>query len=377
MRQRPSWWSRSAATGLVVAALAALAIGTAPSVEEIARQAGVHPLTPPEISIVATGDILIHGSVADRARTGGGYDFRPMLRDAAPILSGADVAVCHLEVPLSSDNTRLRGYPSFNAPSEVGAALYEAGFDACTTASNHALDRGAAGIDATLDVLDEAAIAHAGTARVLEQRGPALIDVGGARVALLSYTYGTNGIPRPAPWMVDLIDPDLILADAARARAEGAGIVVVGLHWGAEYRSEPTPQQREIAQRLLGSPDIDLVWGHHAHVVQPVERIGGKFVVYGMGNFLSGQTDRLATQSGTIFRFDFERRGGSYRLGDVTYAPTWTEPRTYRVLLVSAALHDPSVPAWRHPALQASWRDTVRAVSSLGAGEAGVSPKLG
>lgn len=343
----------------------ALAIGTGPSVFSPASEGAPKPPAR-RITIAATGDVLIHGRVAQRARTATGYDFRPMLSPSASRLRAADLAVCHLEVPLSTDNSRLSTYPVFNAPHEVAAALADSGFDACTTASNHAIDRRADGVSSTLDVLDAAGIAHTGTARTEDARGPLFIEVRGVKVALFSYTYGTNGIPVQEPWIVNVIDTEQILADASDARDQ-ADIVVVALHWGNEYQATPSAQQRSIARELLASSDIDLVWGHHAHVVQPVERIGDKVVVYGMGNFISGQTGRLQTQSGTIFRFDFVERDGSFRLARVVCTPTWTEPLTYRVLPLPDALGDRTVDAWRLGQMHTSMLSTNAVVTSMDA----------
>lgn len=365
-------WSASGA--LVVLAAVSLTLVPAPAVHEALPAA---PPPPPErISIVAAGDVLIHMPVARAAQQAhGGYNFRRQLAPIAPIIRSADVAVCHLEVPLSPDSSGLSGYPTFNAPRELADALAKTGFDACTTASNHALDRGEVGVRATLGVLDDADIEAVGTSLTAD-RSPARLDVGGAEVAILSATYGTNGLPLPAPWSVDLIDLERILSDARRARSDGANIVAVGLHWGAEYRHDPTPDQRAIAAELLGSQDIDLVWGHHAHVVQPVERIGTKYVAYGMGNMISAQTDRRSTRTGTIFRFDLERREGRYAVVDVTYTPIWTEPQTYRVWPVSRALDRPAIGTVWDEELRRSWHEVVGAVSSLGVADHGVWPTL-
>jgi hypothetical protein len=109
---------------------------------------------------------------------------------------------------------------------------------------------------------------------------------------MLSYTYGLNGfrLPRGRPWLVNLLSPGRILADARAARRAGSQFTVVFLHWGQEYRSTPTPTQRTLARRLLADPSVDLIVGHHAHVVQPVQRVNGKWVAFGMANLLSAQS---------------------------------------------------------------------------------------
>ncbi|MGH9266889.1 MAG: CapA family protein, partial [Acidimicrobiales bacterium] len=257
-------------------------------------------------------------------------------------------------------------------------ALAETGYDACTTASNHSFDKGVAGVAATLAVLDVKGIPHAGTARSqAEAELTTFLLARGVKVALLSYAYGLNGfqLPEGQTWLVNLIDPGRILADAEAARARGAEFVVVSLHWGAEYRVPPTQAQRDLTGTLLASPAIDLILGHHAHVVQPIERLGSKYVVYGMGNFLSGQSGRCcaaATQSGIIARLLVEETDAGFQVRRLAYTPTWVEPGTFRVLPVAAALDAPGLGAPRRAELAASWRRTVTAIASLG--ELGVVP---
>nr|MDT0664394.1 CapA family protein [Micromonospora sp. DSM 115978] len=199
------------------------------------------------VTVAFSGDVLVHTAVADRARAnngGTGFDFRPMLAPVRTVLSRADLAICHLETPLSPDNRNLSGYPIFNAPNEVAEALADAGYDACSTASNHAFDQGSAGVAATLDALDRVGVGHAGTARTADEASRAsTFRAGGATVALLDYTY-PGGVPTAAPpWAVRRIDPAAVLAEAASARRDGADLVVVTLHWGEEYRTAPTAQQ--------------------------------------------------------------------------------------------------------------------------------------
>jgi len=182
-------------------------------------------------------------------------------------------------VPLSRNGRNLSSWPAFNAPPQVATALRWAGYDACSTASNHSMDQGRRGVAATLDVMDAAGLRHAGTARTAQEaHATTIIDVRGARVALLSYTYGLTGgrVPPSRSWLVKVIDRRRIVGDARAARRAGAQFVVVLLHWGQEYRSAPTPLQRDLARRLLRTPEVDLILGHHVHVVQPIQRIGDK-----------------------------------------------------------------------------------------------------
>jgi poly-gamma-glutamate synthesis protein (capsule biosynthesis protein) len=336
-------------------------------------------------TIAATGDFLIHLPVADRARELGAargreYDFGPMLDQVRAELTAADLAVCHLETPLSADNRALSGYPRFNAPRELAMAIAEAGYESCSTASNHSLDRGEAGVRATLDVLDAAGLTHAGSSRSAEEAAaPEMHDVNGVRVALLAYTYGLNGLPLPsgAPWLVNVIDAQRILGDARNARAAGAQFVMVQLQWGQEYQSQPTSEQQSLARTLLASPDVDVIVGHHVHVVQPVERIGDKYVVYGLGNFLSNQHPQCcppAVQDGVIVTLHVEEHAGRFVVTRVAYTPTWVERGPYLVRPVAAGLEDVETPASVRAELEASWARTVSAIGSLGAAAYGVAP---
>ena len=226
---------------------------------------------PESITLAFAGDILTHGPVNDAAhafgaRSGAAYQYVPMFAPLAPILSGADLPLCHLEVPLAPTPEQISGYPVFGAPGELIAGIASAGYRGCSTASNHALDKGVAGIQTTLDAFDRHGLGHAGTARTADEAAtPRIYEVRGAQVAHLSYSYGFNGIlPPDAPWTANPIDAPRIVADAAQARAAGADLVVVSLHWGTEGQAAPDAQQQALAPVLAASPDIDLLVGHHA-----------------------------------------------------------------------------------------------------------------
>jgi hypothetical protein len=284
---------------------------------------------PRRFVVSASGDLLLHTKVIDNAAANaagtGDYDFGPMFAEISPLVAAADLALCHMEVPLSADNSVIADYPIFSAPRQIADAVVGAGYDGCSTASNHSLDQGARGVTDTLTVFDEVGLGQAGMARSPEESQRIVrYDANGVSVAHLSYTYGLNGMPLPEPWMANLIDVDRILADAARARAEGAEVVLVSMHWGNEYQHQPSPVQVEQAETLLGSPDIDAIIGAHVHVVQPIDWIGGKPVIYGMGNSLSNQTDPPNRRDGIIVHLNFvETAPGVFVAERVGYTPTW------------------------------------------------------
>ena len=239
------------------------------------------------ITVAVSGDLLIHEPLWQQARTASGYDFRPMLRRVRPLLHEADLAICHVETPLTA--RAPSSFPVFSTPVQLAVAIRRAGFDACTTASNHTLDQGPDGVRQTLRALDREGVAHTGSA--LARRGPLLLDVDGIPVALLAYTQVHYEDVAGAPWLVNAVDTDArpILAEARRARALGARIVIVNVHWGEELRAEPTADQLALAGQLARSPLITAVVGQHAHVVQPIRMIAGLPVLFGEGNLLSAQ----------------------------------------------------------------------------------------
>ena len=285
------------------------------------------------------------------------------------VLGEADLAICHLETPLSPDNRDLSGYPTFNAPGDLAVAIADVGYDGCSTASNHSLDKGIAGIEATLDLFDRAGLVHAGMARTKEEAStPRLYRVNGIAIAHLSYTYGLNGLILPAdrPWAVNVISADEILAEARAAIEVGAHFVVLSIHWGAEYRIAPTEGQRALAKELLAGEEIDLIVGTHAHVVQPLERVGDNVVIYGLGNFLSNQSPQSCrscppeSTDGVIVQVELKADGaGDIEVAAISAIPTWVDRRTFTIVDVGAALSAGSLPELTRQLEQSQARTTT------------------
>jgi poly-gamma-glutamate synthesis protein (capsule biosynthesis protein) len=265
---------------------------------------GVNPPARRAVTVLGSGDVLIHPPLWQQAhhdaaaagRTG--YDFGPMYASVAPDTRAADLAVCEMETPLAPPQGPFVGWPDFSAPPQVLTALKRAGYDSCTTASNHTLDQGYAGLERTLGELDVAGLKHTGSARSRREASTPLINTlpNGARVGQLAYSFNFNGHEPAAgqAWEANLIDVPTILAAAHRLKRAGADIVVLSLHWGTEYDHLATQQQLDEAHQLLASPDVDLILGDHAHVVQPAQRIHGKWVFYCMGNQISRHADPIA-----------------------------------------------------------------------------------
>ncbi|MCF6524349.1 CapA family protein [Streptomyces sp. JJ36] len=355
--------------------------GDGESARPVAESAGQRGFT-----LVATGDVLAHDSIIAQARedaagSGRPYDFRRMLAGAEPVVAPADVAVCHMETVYGRDGGPFSGYPAFRTPPQVAQGLKETGYDSCSTASNHTLDDGPEGVRRTLRAMDEAGLRHAGSARsAAERKKPAVLKAGTATVAQLSYTYGTNGIPVPEdqPWLVNLIDPERIVADARAARRAGADVVVVSLHWGTEWQQKPDARQRELARRLTrsrsdGRRDIDLILGTHNHVPQPYEKVNGTWVVYGLGDQVAGVMNDPRGSMGTAARFTFAPPRGkdaSWRVRKAEYVPFLmvSEPRFRLVGLAGPEGREAGRPEY------AEARRTIReAVLSRGAAQDGLT----
>ncbi|MHC3455275.1 CapA family protein [Streptomyces prasinus] len=335
-------------------------------------------------TLVASGGVLPHGPVLERARFdagGGGHDFGPMLSGARPVVAGADLALCHLETAFGADGDRT-GDPGSTSLPEIARALAATGYDGCSTASDHALDDGTDGIRRTLDALDGAGLRHAGAARSeQEARTATVLRAGRAEVAHLAYTYGVGAGPLPpgAPWAVGLIDGPRILADARAARKAGADVVVVSLHWGTEGQEAPDERQVALARSLTAArtghrPDIDLILGTHTHVPQAYEKVNGTWVVYGLGDQITGATtgregapDPRGNRS-TLARFTFTPPGrpdGRWEVTRAEFLPQLYDVDAGRVVDLGRALAE--------GAEVRSVRDRIRtAVLSRGAAKDGL-----
>ncbi len=345
-------------------------------------------------TLLATGDTIPYPSIiqqaADDAKgsgTGSGHDFRKILAGVKPLVAAADLAICHHEIPYGRPGGPYTGYPAFKAPHQLADALKDAGYDSCSTGSNHTLDDGYDGLVRTLDHLDRVGLKHVGSARSADEaKAPALLSAGGAKVAQLDYTYGTNGIPLPAdkPWAVSLIDQNKIIADARAARAAGAHVVVLSVHWGTEWQTAPDQQQRDLAQALTASrgpdglPDIDLIIGTHNHVPQPYEKINGTWVVFGMGDQIASfyEAEKLRGNMSSIPRFTFApstAHPGRWEVTKAEYLTSFSDRGgPFRVVCTSCAASDGGLGAAKRSEYAAVDKQVSEAVLSRGAAQQGL-----
>ena len=311
-----------------------------------------------------SGDVLLHSRVWRVAAANAadddtdGYDFGSMFEPVGSWIAEADWGVCHMEVNLAADNERLSSFPVFRGPGAVATDLRSAGFDSCSTASNHSLDGRTAATFETIDVLEAAGLRHTGTARSPEEMVSSIwFEVEEIQIAHLAYTYWFNGfeLPDDQLWAANQIDEQRILDHAARARADGAEFVVVSMHWGDQYFHEPNDQQVDLGPRLLASPDIDLIVGHHAHVVQPIERIDGEWLVYGVGNLLSNQTQLRRRDELIVNATLLEQPDGSIVVDQLQVIPVFVDIDTLTIWPTGPTVRDVATPPRLVPALDASW----------------------
>lgn len=328
-RRRKAW------TLAPIVALAVTIAATAPILEKRLGpdRTAIIPqsATGKSITIVGAGDILVHPPTWQQAQQDSGkigqYDFSKIFSRVQPVITSADLAICHMEAPMGPGAPR--DFPRFNAPIPLAKTVKSIGFDGCSTASNHSLDQGENGLAANLAALDAQGLKHAGTARTPQEAlAPTIYDVKGVKVGHLSYAYGLNpgtATPPGKKWMANILDQKRVLRAAAALRKAGAQIVILSAHWGVEKQHQPNAQQLTLARAFLESPYIDAIIGHHAHVVQPAERINGKWVYYGVGNLLARHDFPIPdNKEGILPRMTFEQdASGKWKITHAEAIPIW------------------------------------------------------
>lgn len=336
--------------------------GSAPSTQADASEPpeASEPVVQPNIvsTLAVCGDAMSHMPQTRDAydSQAGAYDYKPMIRFAKPWIEQADYAVVNLETTFAG-GPDYSGFPAFNTPDALGDALKDAGFDLVSTANNHCLDRGYDGMVRTLDVLDNLGLAHVGTYRSAVERaaqnGVHVADVGGIKVAFLSYTYGTNGIPlsKSHPDTVNILHTDYmseaqvldtarIADDLAAAEALSPDLIAVIVHWGVEYQTTQNEHQEEIADFLFDH-GADVILGSHPHVLQPMEtrtltdRDGTThtgFICWSLGNFISSQNDEY-TDTTVVLNLELTKNPntGATDVTKVGYVPLYMLDREQEV----------------------------------------------
>ncbi len=262
------------------------------------------------LSLLFGGDIMGHDSQIASAYTASTktYDYTSCFQFAKPYLEAADLTIANLELTLAGPP--YKGYPQFSSPDELLLALKDAGFDVLVTANNHCVDRGRKGLERTVAMLDSFKIPHAGTfvdtlSRMNEY--PLIVERNGFKLAILNYTFSTNGLPVYKPNIVNRLDTTLIKKDLQRAKELKPDVIIVFTHWGAEYQSLPLKSQKDITDFCFNH-GAQLVIGAHPHVLQPMEwrKDKNQFVAYSLGNFVSGQRKRY-TDGGAMAYIELKK----------------------------------------------------------------------
>jgi poly-gamma-glutamate capsule biosynthesis protein CapA/YwtB (metallophosphatase superfamily) len=291
-------------------------------------------------SIAAIGDILLHDKVYEDAQSGTQFDFLPMFAPVKDMLTQPDFLIANQESTPGGSEIGLSSYPLFNSPKEIVKSLQQAGVDAVTTANNHSLDQGEEGLLSAIDYYEKISMPYVGAFKSPEdQENIRTFNVNGIKFALLSYTYGTNGIPVPEgkDYLVNLLDEQKMIAEIKKARTMDIDMVVMSLHWGNEYQRFPTDEQQRLA-KVLTENGADIIFGHHPHVLQPIQTLktsDGRdaVVVYSLGNFLSGQKDDFKDIGG-MAKVQVEKKrnpaGSVITYPSIEFHPTFVAENNYK-----------------------------------------------
>lgn len=290
-----------------------------------------------QLELLFVGDVMQHGGQIAGAYNAkkDSYDYRDCFQFVKPIIAKADIAIANLEV--THAGKPYKGYPQFSAPPELSEGLVDAGFDVIITANNHSCDGGSKGVVKTLDVLDKLGVKHTGTFRSKAERDknyPLLIEKNGLKVAILNYTYGTNGLSVAAPLIINYIDSAVMKSDFKKAKTLGADLIICTVHWGEEYKSLPNSYQKNW-EAFCYAQGADMVIGSHPHVLQPVETktVGGKqkLTAWSLGNFVSNQRDRYK-DGGMMLTTTVSKTNGQVSFDKVNHWFTWVFPRQEAVV---------------------------------------------
>lgn len=314
--------------------------------EELIEEYGEEDIAEKKVTtgtILATGDIMFHMPQVRAAYDSNNkiYDFTNVFKYVKKYIDSADLSIANFETVTAGNHIGFSGFPRFNSPKETLYGIKDAGFDILTTANNHSLDQGKEGVINTIDAIEELGMKNIGTYKE-PNNGVLIEEINEIKLALLSYSYGFNGLEsilaeEELSYMVNKIDEDRIKDDIEQSKLSDVDIVVVFIHWGNEYQREPSEKQIELGRKMV-EWGANIVFGSHPHVIQRTEIINyqGKdnFIIYSMGNFLSNQRketmDNRYTEDGIMVKIQLEKdfSKGQTIIKNITYIPTWV--RRYR-----------------------------------------------
>ena len=311
-------------------------------------------------SMSVIGDIMCHNSQYKDAYNSSTdtYDFSYVFTDIKKYVSEADISIGNLETTFAGKSRGYSNYPTFNTPEQLAYNLKDFGIDVVSTANNHCMDKSYSGLVSTINYLNDAGISHIGTNTSVEEQNTILIkDVNGIKIAFLAFTYGTNGIPVPSDksYAVNLMDENLISNQISLAKQQNPDLICVSMHWGNEYQTKQNAEQERLANFLFQN-GVDIILGSHPHVLQPMEKktitledgsTKNCFVIYSLGNFMSGQTIKN-TRNSVILNINFTKNGETEKttIDSVSYIPIYmyksslTKTQRYRVIDIEKTIQN-------------------------------------
>jgi poly-gamma-glutamate synthesis protein (capsule biosynthesis protein) len=315
------------------------------------------------VTLSFAGDLMCHTpQITNAKKADGTHDFNPSFKEITPFLSAADVTMANLECTFAGKGRPYGGYPAFNSPDEYLLAIKNSGIDFLVTSNNHSMDTGEEGLQRTLKKVRENNFGSTGTFDSQRDRDSIrVLDVKGVKIAVLNYTYGTNGAypSQSKKWMLNVADSALVRNDVLHARGMNVDIVLVFYHWGIENKQSPVAQQ-DTMFHWAADAGADLIIGAHPHVLEPVTyyktaanaKLDSGLVAWSLGNFLSNQYWRY-TDAGLILNLSIEKNltTGKMQLKPFTYVPTWVyrayDPSLAQHVIVPATwCENDSVPTW-------------------------------
>lgn len=289
-------------------------------------------------SILAAGDIMFHmpqNKAAFNPNTGS-YDYSDNFKYVKKYTESVDLAMANFETVVAGEGKSYSGFPNFNSPAETLMAIKDAGFHILSTANNHCLDQGKTGLINTIDAIENAGMKNIGTYKL--PNTPIMIkEVNEIKIALLSYTYGFNGMDftlteEERQYMVNKIQEDKIKSDIEKAKELDVDTVIVFIHWGEEYVKEPTEAQIDLGRKMV-EWGANIVFGSHPHVIQKSEIIHhngqDNYIIYSMGNFLSNQRREILnnkfTEDGIMVKVNLEKDFSEDKtlITNIEHIPTW------------------------------------------------------
>lgn len=306
------------------------------------------------VRISALGDVMVHGPQIEAQRQmDNTYNFENNFKFIKPIIEKSDLSIANLETTIN-ENRPLSSYPNFNSPIEVLDALKSTGIDVLSTINNHSLDTGASGVISTYNQVSSKGFDIIGTKLNESDNNYTIKNIKGINIGLASFSYGEvlngevylNGIPgKSSRNLLNVIDVtsversfNTIKKEIDLMKSNGAEFIVLVLHWGKEYETEPNNYQKKLAQKLADE-GVDVILGSHPHVVQPIEFIKSNntnketLVVYSMGNIISNQRNEYMesefTEDGIIPVIDIKKENNEVSIINIQYVPTWVNKYTF------------------------------------------------